>query len=720
MRRILYGALFLLPVLMILPWLGDFPFLPTSTYSDLAVSHLPNAVFLRQALIQWGEIPLWSPAILSGYPFAANPLSGMFYLPNWLALIFPLPFGLNLLVVLHLIFSGIGMVLFLRSIGLSEWAALLGGLAFEALPKLYGHLGAGHITLIYAVAWTPWLLLAERRSFDSNRMRWVLPGVFLGIITLADVRWLAYAGILLFVYSFSTVLSPENRAQWPVWLASRFTNGVIAALVAAPLLLPLTQYTALSTRPQLDPTENFILSLPPGQLFGLIFPVIGGSAEWVIYPGAIIFVLVLFAFSSRPVRRRCGVWLVLILATLIYALGSYLPPLELLAYLPGFNLLRVPPRMLFLTGFCMVVAASCSLNYLISAASGKEPQSGGRSLLVIFALTAFAVLFAAAARAVVDAPLPRIQFTWGAVFMLLGTAAIMLGLKQRISARGMALLITTACLIDLMAVNRLSLSFRSPEDVFSQGTEAAEWIKKDTAGELFRVYSPSYSIPQHVAAEYGLELADGVDPLQLAPYVAYMETASGVPSDGYSVTLPPFAGADPAVDNQQYTPDAARLGVLNIGYVVSEFPLQADGLVQAAKFGSTYVYKNSLALTRAWIWSQEALSPSGGNVTPVNVRKSPNTIVTHSVTGPGLLVLSEIDYPGWQARVDGQPAAIEPVDGLLRGVRLGAGQHIVEMHFRPLPVYLGLGISVLTWVVLIVYSRGWFQRGTAASGRQGI
>jgi hypothetical protein len=396
MRKVTFAALFVLPVLFLLSWLGEFPFQPASSYSDLAVSHLPNAIYLRESLLRWGEVPLWSTAILSGYPFAANPLSGLFYLPGWLALVFPLPLGFNLLVVLHLIFGGVGMLLFLRSLGLSDWSALFGGLAFEALPKLYSHLGAGHITLIYAIAWTPWLLLAEQRLYRSDRMHWVLSGAILGIIALADVRWLAYAGLLWIAFSFSTQLSAAGHARWPGWLASRLSNAVIAALVAAPLLLPLAQYTSLSTREQLIPTENFTLSLPPGQLFSLIYPAIGGSAEWVLYPGAVTFALTLFAFSHKPVRRRCAVWLVMILVTLVYALGSNIPYLELLASLPGFDLLRVPPRMLFLTGFCIAVTAGFALDDLVAVVSGKEQVGSGWPVLVHFAVTAFAVLFALA------------------------------------------------------------------------------------------------------------------------------------------------------------------------------------------------------------------------------------------------------------------------------------------------------------------------------------
>ena len=42
-----------------------------------------------------------------------------------------------------------------------------------------------------------------------------------------------------------------------------------------------------------------------------------------------------------------------------------------------------------------------------------------------------------------------------------------------------------------------------------------------------------------------------------------------------------------------------------------------------------------------------------------------------------------------------------PVDGLLRGVELEPGVHIVEMFFRPTSVYAGIVISLLSLVGMI-------------------
>jgi hypothetical protein len=169
MRRILFVlALLLIPLFILLPGINDFAYPLGSSYSDIAISHYPNLIFLRESLADGGGIPFWSNTILSGYPFAANPLSGLWYPPGWLLLLLPLPLGINLLVMLHLLWGGVGVFVLLRKRELDVLPAAAGAVAFELMPKVFAHFGAGHITLLFAVAWTPWLLLVEEHRKQSH------------------------------------------------------------------------------------------------------------------------------------------------------------------------------------------------------------------------------------------------------------------------------------------------------------------------------------------------------------------------------------------------------------------------------------------------------------------------------------------------------------------------------------------------------------------------
>jgi hypothetical protein len=220
-------------------------------------------------------------------------------------------------------------------------------------------------------------------------------------------------------------------------------------------------------------------------------------------------------------------------------------------------------------------------------------------------------------------------------------------------------------------------------------------------GEAVRLLSPSYSVPQLLAAREGLELADGVNPLHLETYRAYMAMAMGFPADTYSVTLPPFAEGDPEADWHPALSMPA-LARLNITCIVSAYPLQADGLSLLKTEAGQHYYRLSTPGPRAWV-------ETGGVVEEAEVdlmHWSPNHIELRA-QGPGRLILSEVAYPGWQARIDGAQVPIGSAFNLLRSVELPEGVHSIDFRFRPWSVYLGAAIS-LTGALLILWA--WIRK----------
>ncbi len=714
MGTIMRVAIFLLPVFILLPHMNEFVFQPGAQYSDMLISHYPNGVFLQKVVLEQGVVPLWSTTILSGYPFFANPLSGLAYFPGWLAFLLPLPFGFNLNLGLHLVGGGLGMYLLLRREGLVEAAALLGALAFATLPKIYGHIGAGHLTLVYAVAWTPWILYIEKRASTAGWLGWFLPGAGLGMLALADVRWAAYAGLLWISFSAREYFNHKVRPGLLFWTASRLGNLVMAGLISAPLLLPLAQYAQLATRSQMTVQESLVLSLPPARLLGLVFPDIGGSAEWQLYPGAVVLALTLAAGMNPLLRRKVIFWIYLVVASLIFAMGEAIPFFERIASLPGISLLRVPPRALLLGGFGFAVLAAHALNSLVAFGRNRRKPGSDRSDLILFGLAAFFGFLAIGMFLMVDQVLLRVKFAWGAFFFATGVLLIWLARKGSVREEALVVLFISACMIDLLGVNGLSLSFLSPDDAISQGRETAVYLTEREGSGKFRVYSPSYSISQAIAAERNLELADGVDPLQLSTYVDFMTRATGVPNRGYSVTLPPFASANPTTDNRDYNPDPDLLGLLNIRYVVAEFPLQDDQLILLKQTGSTWIYQNLAERPRAWV--QPAASNLGENIDRTPQVNSLINRIEVRAQGPGLLVLSEIIYPGWEVWLDGEKARIENVGGLLRGVQIGEGEHLAVFIFRPYVLYIGLALAGLSWMIVLAAAAIFLKNKMARKG----
>ena len=97
------------------------------------------------------------------------------------------------------------------------------------------------------------------------------------------------------------------------------------------------------------------------------------------------------------------------------------------------------------------------------------------------------------------------------------------------------------------------------------------------------------------------------------------------------------------------------------------------------------------------------------------VGESPNHLeLTTRSASTGLLVLSEADYPGWQVKVDGQPAQVLRADTALRAVCLPAGSHTVRFEFAPRDLVIGAVISCLALAVVmavaVVELTSWTRR----------
>ena len=60
---------------------------------------------------------------------------------------------------------------------------------------------------------------------------------------------------------------------------------------------------------------------------------------------------------------------------------------------------------------------------------------------------------------------------------------------------------------------------------------------------------------------------------------------------------------------------------------------------------------------------------------------------------PGILVLTDLWYPGWTAQVDGKVSELRRADGFFRGVPLPPGNHRVVFRYKPLSVPIGAAVS---------------------------
>lgn len=333
---------------------SGLPYIPEARFSDAATSHWGAALFLQRSVTRDGEFPFWRDTIMGGQPFAANPLNKTAYPLQWLALVLPPALHINLMIALHLWIAAFGMWALAHSLGLGAWAAGVSALAYALSPRLIAHTGAGHIDILYALAWLPCLLWAVRRAADGSRRAVWLTGVFAGLMFLADTR-LSLFGLAL-------------TAGYGLYLTRRGVTRFIApallcALIAAAVIVPLWQWQLNLTRSALTVDEAGVFSLQPAYLLGVFLPQNHGNPEVLTYLGVVP--LILAVIGAITARRRVLFWLIAALVALWYALGSNGVLWNTLTQIvPALLWFRVPSRAWLIVVLAVAVLAGYGVERL--------------------------------------------------------------------------------------------------------------------------------------------------------------------------------------------------------------------------------------------------------------------------------------------------------------------------------------------------------------------
>jgi hypothetical protein len=764
-----------------LPQPDAFLYPTFSPYSDLTVIHWPKAFLMAQTWQATGTLPLWTPANLSGMPLAANQLAMRFYPPAWLLVLLPLGLGFNLLFVFHLFWGGLGTYQLLRAgFDLDAGPALAGALTFALGGKLLAHTAGGHVSLVGAMAWMPWAMWGGHMLIRQRRLRWaVLAAVALAmqiathsLITLYTVYFLAAWQIVNLKSTVSGQQSAVSRqtpdvkspisnlprparrsrpapaaqaqggGQSPISNFQLLTSNLprpagairggqslisilfLAAWLGAVQLLPLAELSGVSNRAlSLAQASEYALT-PLTLLVGLLLPNARGGHEVVIYWGLVPTLLACFGLSRADKRTWFLAGAALLAA--VFALGTAMPLFELVYRLvPGFSWVRTPARVFLPASLAVAILAGLGMQRLLKGQAGWSTPAA----LVVGALTlalglGLAALFGQVNRAALGLAL------FPALTLLVAGLAVRRRLSPRLALAGLALLVFA----DLASFDATLIRFVSPAAAFADGQAVAAYL----AGRpgLFRVYSPSYSLPPYLAAGAGLQTADGVEPVHLAVYDRFMALAGGYGDASFSVTLPPFPPDRPPGEAFRDTrPDLRLLGLLNVEYLAAAFPIKDAGLALLAEIDGVFIYRNAYALPRAWIaspvwvptWTETGVDWAGQLAALADlgarsvVEGKPSAAVTHyapdrieveaSLPEAGLLVLAEIWYPGWQVTVDGQPRPVEQVVGILRGVSLDAGTHQVVFVYRPASVSWGTALSLAGWAAALVFACVQVARG---------
>ena len=186
-------------------------------------------------------------------------------------------------------------------------------------------------------------------------------------------------------------------------------------------------------------------------------------------------------------------------------------------------------------------------------------------------------------------------------------------------------------------------------------------------------------IAANTLALYGIHNPAGWDAILPRPYVAWAKS-SGAKMDDTGRILSFEDLSNPGLDGAA------------VKYIFAPTPIEGQGhLEEIGRWGKLGLYENTRALPRA------RLASARGDVTMET--NEPDLIWLHvNADQATILILADTIHPGWEARVNGTPATIQPADVAFRAIEVPGGPSDVEFRFRPSSASLGIVLSLATLI----------------------
>ncbi len=477
-----------------------------------------------------------------------------------------------------------------------------------------------------------------------------------------------------------------------------------------------------------------------------------------VYVGA--FVLMLFVLGLFVVKgpMKWALLVVTILSILLSWGRNFMPFTDFfLDYVPMYAKFRTVASILVIAEFTIPLLAMLALKKIVD-----EPEllkEKAKWLYISFVLTGgVALLFAlmpkmffpdfisvselqAMVQIPADQAAPLIQnltemrvavFTadcWRSFWIIvIGTACLLLYKYRKIRVEWMTVALVVLCLFDMWQVNKryLNDSMFVPATVREAPiakTQAIDHILQDKSLD-FRVLNLATSTFNENETSFYLKSIGGYHAAKLRRYQELVDAYIQKEMSGVISAISKAGGDMTQVKGDSVYP---VLNMLNTKYFI--LPLQGG---QSVPLENPYTYGNawfvnhvryvananeeldaigSLDLRHEAVADQKFKEQLGESVPQDTVSLSfvriktyePNqlTYEVESAKG-GVVVFSEIYYPGWTATVDGVEQTLGRVNYVLRALQVKPGKHEVVLSFFPKSIEHTETIAYISYVVLLL------------------
>ena len=690
--------------------------------ADQPQEFYPLRHFVKEQVLK-GTWPRWLPHIFCGHSILNAIQTEMYYLPNVLLLVMPIPVAETLVSMLQLLGAAVGMLLFLRKHDVRLFSSGIGAVAFAFCSYNIVWMNHGHAAVAVMI---PWVLWSFELILTSKRLK--VPVALCAIITSLVITAghpntiinVFFLGGVYLLFRWIT-LAVEKKCFTTLFLRVLLTGGAVCLGIGlcAILVMPFVE-SRLSgdffygNRPgaalRASPIP-FVKGFTP-----LVFPHAFGSPltlndtnfynfnENSMFVGVTTLAIILITLPWG-IRKRLYIFAVIVIALVMLTLLGVNPISYVVRRIPVLRDNHVQ-RMVLLMLFSMSVAAATGWDAFVSQIKQLKQ---GHKVWLIGCIIMIVVLMAL----LLSFNLNAIDYPWTLIVLCLFVGVILLVLAREGSEKWLS------GLLSLIIFGELAIAFMhyNPsmplQDAILKEPDISHYMKETSHNAWFRMTGLDGTFMPNTGVFFGLNDIRGYEVPILKRYIdfstyAFCEGEWNYELNYWHCESPGFKSPDNRrfhdllgvrfalhrnengrvglIHNPEAYPHAFFLdnGIASIGSIEGDVELIREGY---------HVVEYPVA--------KELLS--GPHESSVSEESSDvNHVVLDVETDESaILVLSEAPVPGWSVNVDGESNALFPVNVVQQGAIVPAGKHEVVFTFMPSGFAWGLWLSIGCWLFVI-------------------
>ena len=316
------------------------------------------------------------------------------------------------------------------------------------------------------------------------------------------------------------------------------------------------------------------------------------------------------------------------------------------------------------------------------------------------------------------------------IIILIGFALLFLYKMKKLRADYMVICMAVLCLVDMWQVDKRYLNDemfvpKSERDMPHQATSTDLAIMKDKSLD-YRVLNLASNTFNENETSYFHKSIGGYHPAKLRRYQEMIDAYIAPEMQKTMQAIAAAGGNMQAVDGVKTFP---VLNMLNTKYFI--LPLQGgttapiqnpyaqgngwfvnklnyvdDANAEYAEVGKIDVRHEAVADKKFEAALGQAKANDSTAIVKLDKYEPNNLQYTVNSKNGGVVVFSEIYYPGWTATIDGQPAELGRVNYILRAVSVKPGKHTVVLDFHPTSISTTETIAYIAIVILLLAIAG--------------